>query len=61
MLQKGAELSTSAVNKAAEVSGKAYDSADQMTGGKVTEVTELAKNTLNQLASFGSSWFASAS
>jgi hypothetical protein len=53
-------LSTSAVNKAAEVSGKAYDSADQMTGGKVTEVTELAKNTINQLASFGSSWFASA-
>lgn len=45
MLQKTVEVSKTVVDTATEVGTKVYDSADQMTGGKVTEAKELAKST----------------
>lgn len=61
MLQRTAEVSQSVMTKTAEVSGKALRDADEMTGGKVTEVTEMAKKSFFSMASYGTSWFNSAS
>lgn len=49
LLQKTAEVSKGVIEGAAKV----YDSADQMTGGKVTEAKEMAKSAWYQIASYG--------
>ena len=57
LLQKTAEVSKNMIEGAAKV----YDSADQMTGGRVTEAKEMAKSAFYQMASYGSTWFSTLS